>query len=241
MRELNIQNIKNEIIKIDPKRWWGDDFDIRFYLISKLSNESNKKILDVGGGIGIILSCLNENNYKVNLDISFEDLVKCKNRNKENIQNICGSMTHLPFKEDVFDCVIASNILEVGKENDINTTNNYENNLPTVKKIISETKKVLKKNSLVFFTTPNNEYYKTIKLTHKELKDSILPYFSEFRIFFYNTFPKLHKKSRKLNMANIVPKLMSKIKKNESIIEALCKSHSHNNYSVSFFVEAKKN
>ncbi len=241
MRNLDIQNIKNEIIEIDPKRWWGDDFDIRFYLISKLSKISNKKILDVGGGIGIILSNLNENNYSVNLDISFKDLIMSKNRNKKNIQNICGSMTHLPFKEDMFDCVIAANILEVGKENDIMTIKKSNNKLPTVEKTIYEIKRVVREKGLVFFTTPNNEYYKTIKLTHNELKNSISSYFSEFKIFFYNTYPKFHKSSRKLNMANIIPKLMSKIRKNEIIIESLCKLNSHNNYSVSFFVEAKKN
>jgi hypothetical protein len=93
---------------------------------------------------------------------------------------------------------------------------------------------------VIFFTTPNNEYYKTIKLTYTELKDSIVPHFNEVKIFFYNTYPKISKKYRKLNMANIIPKLLSKIKKNESIINSLCKTKSQNNYSVSFFVEARK-
>jgi len=149
-------------------------------------------------------------------------------------------MTHLPFKEEFFDYVIAAHILEVGKENDLKKEDTQLKSFPTINETIREIRRITKKNGEVFFTTPNNEYYKTIKLTYSELKNSITPYFNEVKIFFYNTYPKLHKKSRKLNMANIMPKILSKIKKNELIIDSLCKTKSQNNYSVSFFVEAKK-
>ena len=58
-----ILKIKNNIIKIDPKRWWGDDFDVRFFLISKLEEFENKIILDIGGGIGIISKYTNQSRY----------------------------------------------------------------------------------------------------------------------------------------------------------------------------------
>lgn len=240
MIKLDIKQIKREILEIDPKRWWGDDFDVRFFLISKINNIRNKKILDVGGGIGIILSKLDKNNTRINLDLAFDDLIICKNRNDKSIENICGVMTHLPFKDEFFDCVIAANILEVGKEIDLKNEDKILTSFPTINETIKEIQRITKNNGKVFFTTPNNEYYKTIKLTYIELKNSIMPYFIEFKIFFYNTYPKLHKKSRKLNMANIIPKILSKIKKNESVIDSLCKTKSQNNYSVSFFVEAKK-
>lgn len=240
MIKLDIKQIKREILEIDPKRWWGDDFDVRFFLISKINNIRNKKILDVGGGIGIILSKLDKNNTRINLDLAFDDLIICKNRNDKSIENICGVMTHLPFKDEFFDCVIAANILEIGKEIDLKSEDKILNSFPTINETIKEIQRITKNNGKVFFTTPNNEYYKTIKLTYIELKNSIMPYFIEFKIFFYNTYPKLHKKSRKLNMANIIPKILSKIKKNESVIDSLCKTKSQNNYSVSFFVEAKK-
>jgi len=239
MKDLDRLRIKNKILKIDPKRWWGDDFDVRFYLISKLSTIRNKTVLDIGGGIGIILSEIDKSNQKINLDLSVEDLLICKNKNDENINNVCGSMTHLPFREGSFDYVIAANILEIGKEIDLNN-NLKRNEFPSITKLLREIQRVTKMNGMILFTTPNNEYYKSIKLTYDELKNVFLYFFSEFKIFYYNTFPRLASKSRKLNMANVIPKLLSKIKKNESVIHSLCKTKSQNNYSVSFFVEAKK-
>lgn len=231
--------IKNKIIQIDPKRWWGDDFDVRFLLISKLIKIKNKTILDIGGGIGIILSELDESNRKINLDLSFSDLVMCRNENNEKINNVCGSMTHLPFIDGSFEYVIAANILEVGKENDIKN-NIDKNEFSTIMKTMSEIKRVVKTDGNVFLTTPNNEYYKTIKLSFNELRNSIIPIFSESIILFYNTYPRISRKFRKLNMANVIPKLLSRIKSDESIIHSLCKTKSQNNYSVSFFVEIRK-
>lgn len=239
MDNFDVKQIKKEILEIDPKRWWGDDFDVRYYLISKLINIKNKNILDVGGGIGIILSKMDKSNNRINLDLSFNDLIICNQKNDKNIQNVCGSMTHLPFKEEYFDFVIAANILEVGKENDLKN-NGVENTFPTIKKIVNEIHRVVKNQGNVLATTPNNEYYKTIKLTYYELKNSILPYFKEFDIFFYNTYPKLSGKYRKLNMANIIPKMLAKIKNKEAVIHSLCKKKSQNNYSVSFFITMRK-
>jgi ubiquinone/menaquinone biosynthesis C-methylase UbiE len=239
MGNFDIKQIKNEIIAIDPKRWWGDDFDVRFFLISKINNIKNKKILDVGGGIGVILSKLDKTNSKTNLDLSFDDLVICQHKNDKKIQNVCGSMTHLPFKKEYFDCVIAANILEVAKNNDLKNNKN-RNIFPSIENTINEIQRVTRNNGNVFLTTPNNKYYKSNKLTYNELRNSILPYFKDFNIFFYNTYPKLYKKYRKLNLANIIPKILSKIKKNETIIKELCKTKSQNNYSVSFFVEINK-
>jgi ubiquinone/menaquinone biosynthesis C-methylase UbiE len=237
---LNIKKIKREIIESDPKRWWGDDFDVRFFLISRVCHIKNKKILDIGGGIGIILSKIQNENVKINLDVAFEDLIISKKRNGKNIENICGSMTHLPFKEEFFDFVIAANILEVAKEIDLKNEDTFLQKHTIIDKTMLEIQQTLKKNGTVLFTTPNNEYYKTIKLSFSELKNAITPYFNEIQILFYNTYPKLHKKYRKLNMANVLPKILSKIMNNESVINSLCKKTSDNNYSVSFFVEAKK-
>ena len=37
MEEVN--EIKKKIYQFDAKKWWGDDFDVRFYLISKIKFE----------------------------------------------------------------------------------------------------------------------------------------------------------------------------------------------------------
>ena len=70
------RELKKKIISINSERWWGDDFDVRFHLLSKLMNIKNKRILDVGGGIGIISSELDNSNFCINLDIFFFNLFK---------------------------------------------------------------------------------------------------------------------------------------------------------------------
>ena len=35
MNERN--RIKSKILKYNTNRWWGDDFDVRFFLISKIT------------------------------------------------------------------------------------------------------------------------------------------------------------------------------------------------------------
>ena len=43
------KRIKEKIQNMDPLRWWGDDYDVRFYLVSKIKKINHKKILDIGG------------------------------------------------------------------------------------------------------------------------------------------------------------------------------------------------
>lgn len=243
MSNSEFLRIKQKMIRADPDRYWGDDFDVRFYVASRVRNLQHKKVLDVGGGIGIISSVMNESNLRINLDLSFEDLGTCKRKIDDKIKNICASMTHLPFKNDFFDYVICCHILEVAKWLDIenNTVqSNGINEYPTVTRILREISRVLNFSGIIFLTTPNNAYYQTVKLSFEEIKKAILLIFPDAKIFFYNTYPKLSKKIRKLNLANVIPKLKSKITKKESIFQSLLRAKSQKNYSVSFFIEARK-
>ena len=233
MENSELVNIKNQILKLSPDKWWGDDFDVRFYLISKLKEIHNKKILDIGGGIGIILSKMDDSNHKINLDVSFEDL-KISNKIDKKIQCVCGSITNLPFKENSLDCIIVANVLEITKELDLKLKNN-QNSIS--KNFLSQIKNIRKKDSIVFITTPNNAYYNTKKLTFNELENLLNQFFNNFRIYFFNTYPKLSNYSRKLNLANVIPKIRAKITNEHSLLDSLCKSNSKNNYSVSFFVK----
>jgi len=235
----DIDRIKEKIKKIAHNRWWGDDFDVRFFLINKIKPIQNKVVLDIGGGIGIILSEMNDNNFKINLDASFEDLKICKNQINKEINNVCASMTKIPFKKEVIDCVICANILEVGKALDINKIElerDKINSYPTVEKILMEISQILKNNGKIFITTPNNAYYQTKKLTYDELNNSISKLFKNFQIFYFNTYKKISR-NRKLNMANIIPKFQSKIKNKQDVLNNLLKIESNDNYSVSFYVE----
>ena len=241
MNNSEFKRIKNKIFKIDHTRYWGDDYDVRFYLISIIKELKKKRIIDVGGGIGIISSELDESNDRINLDTSFEDLKKCNNNTK--IQSVCGSMTHLPFKEKSFDHVICSHILEIAKSIDLENNNIMKENLikkyPTIEKSLFEISRIMKKSGSLYLTTPNNAYYNGIKLEYDELKKHVEQFFQKSDFYFFNTFPRLSKKYRKLNLANIVPKILSKIKSHQKVIDSLIlRDKGVKKKSVSFFVKA---
>jgi ubiquinone/menaquinone biosynthesis C-methylase UbiE len=244
MSKVDTISIKEKILQIDPKRWWGDDFDVRFFLISKLNKINKKIILDVGGGIGIISGELNNDNIKINLDRSISDLKKCKIHTPE-INNICASITHLPIKENSIDVVIGASVLEYAKSYDLK--NNYQIKkksttiYPSIEKTLSNIYQSLKKDGKFFLTTPNNKYYKTEKIDYFELKESISNNFNNFQIFFFNTHKVINKKYPKLNLTNVIPKLKSKIENREKILNSLLKKDEGQNiHSVSFFVEGTK-
>lgn len=245
MKKSEFKRIKQKICDLDFSRWWGDDYDVRFYLIHKLKIHKNKKILDIGGGIGIILSELDSTNFRINLDLSLTDLIKCHTKTDSKIENICASMTHLPFVDNIFDIVICANILEVAKSNDINSNNLKINNsiteYPTVDLILENAYGSLKNNSILYVTTPNEKYFKGNKMNYNELKNTLKNYFTQISLWNYNSFPRLYKKNRKLNLANIIPKFMSKIFTDKTIFRILLNDDSgFEKYSVWFYIEAKK-
>jgi hypothetical protein len=236
--------IKEKILEVDSKKWWGDDFDVRFLLITKLNKINNKIILDIGGGIGIISWNLNQNNFKINIDKSISDLKKCKKHYPE-INNICASMTNLPIKENSIDVVIGGSILEYAKFDDLKnnsqikkrTTTEY----PSVEKILKDISLILKINGQFFMTTPNNKYYKSQKLDYFELKHCISNHFHNYQIFFFNTHKVISKKYSKLNLTNVIPKLKIKIYDRHKILNSLLKKDKgRNQHSVSFYFEGIK-
>ena len=104
MNSSEQNRIKSKIISIDSNRWWGDDFDVRFYLSSLIKKISKKRVLDLGGGIGIISSEINKSNYRINLDSSFLDLKTCKNQLDFKINNLLDDEHyHMGFDNGVED------------------------------------------------------------------------------------------------------------------------------------------
>lgn len=246
MKNSEFKRIKEKIRTIDSKRWWGDDYDVRFYLVQQLHKIKNKTILDIGGGIGIISSELDKNNFRINLDYSFDDLKKCKNSVDDQIETICASMTHLPFTDNAFQHVICANILEIAKSLDIDSDNivhnNSVNSFPNVDLVLSESNRVMTTNGILFVTTPNNAYFQGNQMSYYELKNSLGKIFSDFTLWFYNSYPRLNKKNRKLNLANIVPKFLGKVISDESIFKIMLKlDKGIKKNSVWFYVEAIKN
>ena len=239
-----LKNLKEKMIAINASRWWGDDFDVRFYLISRLLAIKNKTILDMGGGIGIICSELDQSNFCLNLDISIQDLIKSNNVFGKLIHVLNSSMSEVSLKDNSFDYIICAHLLEVAKLLDIENKQVIKNKIdkfPTVRKVLDEIHRILKPNGVLLLTTPNNAYHQTSKLTYDELKLHLKENFENFSLSFYNTFPRLKSQNRKLNMANVLPKVISKIRSREKIVKSLAhKDTGKSQYSVSFFVEAKK-
>jgi len=244
MTGKDLERIKKKFDIVNSKLYWGDDFDVRFYLISRFSKIKNKTILDVGGGFGVICSEFDKSNFCINLDYSQKDLVNCRKSFNNLVNELNCSMTDIALKDNSVDYVICAHVLEVAKLIDIENEKIIQNKIKkflTVDKVMREIQRVLKHDGILLLTTPNNAYYQSTKLTYNELKFHTSKYFKNFSLYFYNIFPRLNSKNRKLNMANVVPKIMAKIIGREKIIQSLIhKDNGIDRYSVSFFIEAKK-
>lgn len=176
---LLVRNVKQKWLKYAPKMWWGDNIDVRFYLISELKKIKSKRILDIGCNAGIILSEVEDNNYKVGIDIVPQTLSIAKRLN--NGSSIIGAdMLRLPFADLSFDIVILANMLE-------HTTKVKEKGL-----LIKEAHRVLKPYGTLFVTTLNRRYPRYRKFpeirTFEELDTLLQPYF-DYHINGFNPFP----------------------------------------------------
>ena len=127
-------------------------------------------------------------------------------------------------------------------KNKLDIKKNIISEYPHVEKSLLEINRVLKNGGILFLVTPNNFYYKSYMLNYDELNKAMQNHFIDYTISLYNTFPKLSKKYRKLNLANIIPKILSKFINEEKLINDVLirKKIGKNKYSVSFYVEAKK-
>ena len=165
-RDRIMQKIKSEF----PDKWWGDEFDVRFYLISQLNSKKNERILDLGGGIGIILSEIQSSNERINIDFSIKDLNICKNIVDPKIYPVCSTMTEIPFADASFDSVISGSVLQYAKNFDIRR-NPSRKEYPSVEKTISEIYRILKPGGKLYLVTPNNSSYQSFMLTYDELQN----------------------------------------------------------------------
>ncbi|MDD4564892.1 MAG: methyltransferase domain-containing protein [Eubacteriales bacterium] len=164
--------IKSRYLTIAPHMWWGDDLDVRFYLIKQLAALKNKKILDVGCNIGIIISFLDKSNDTYGIDINEECISKAKELNPaSNITKT--SMDNLEMYENgFFDIIIMSNVLpgfDFGVQ---------ENRDTFIYKTFREMSRILSDSGKIYFTTPNGEsvhYKSSNKVNHSLLKK----YFNE--------------------------------------------------------------
>lgn len=236
--------IKQKILAIEPSRYWGDDFDVRYYALSKLREIKNSFILDAGGGIGIISSELDRSNNRVNLDLSLKELKISKDKIDDKVENVNGIMNILPFRDSTFDHIVCCHVLDSGKVHDLKNNKIKTESVkkyPTVEYILGEFRRILKTGGKLTLTVPNNAYYKAAAFEYEELKASLNSSFPNHVLYFFNTLPKLGN-NRKMNLANTFPKISSKIFGRKTSLERLAvKDDGNPHYSISFYIEAVKN
>src|SRR3989344_115132 len=117
-------------------------FDIRVKIIRKLIREyKSKKVLDIGCGTGIFLDNFhNEFASGTGIDSSI-DMINFANRNhkRKNIKYLLARDAPLSFDNNSFDLILSMGTLEYVKDQ---------------KNHIEESIRVLKKNGILFLTTP---------------------------------------------------------------------------------------
>lgn len=137
MKSLGFIELTPYIHKNPIIRWL---FWKRLYVALNLA-EKKEKVLDFGAGSGIFMLSLAKNFKKVySLDLDTRSLEYVKKRYKlKNVKIIKGATTGLPFKDEFFDIIFATDVLE-----------HFRNS----EKIQNEFKRVLKKNGCLIASGP---------------------------------------------------------------------------------------
>jgi ubiquinone/menaquinone biosynthesis C-methylase UbiE len=156
-------------------------------------------ILDVGGGFGVLAHFLprfiNINDNYLNLDISVEML------RYSPYQNILAAAEDLPFRNDVFDYVVCSEVLEHVKDK---------------QKTLSEAFRVLKPKGLLLLTTPRTGWLDDFKKS---------PFYIFLILDYVLNFLQTHLSSKiKKNKKMRIPKGVVDEPSDENWLKQLCQS-----------------
>lgn len=151
----------------------------RYYFASKYIK--GKKVLDIacGSGYGSEILLKQGAKYVIGSDISKNTIDYAKDHyQNENIEFITNDIKKLNFLDEEFDCIVSFETLEHIKEHDV---------------VISELKRVLKKEGILIISTPNSESrtndeedtnrFHEKELTVQEFKKIIYKFFPKFDLF----------------------------------------------------------
>lgn len=136
-----------KIVKDDDNCIWKNPSIESFYLLNRWKN-NKKDFLDLGCGLGRHSILFGINGFNVNcFDISKEAIKKTKEWAEQlNIKANykIGDMLELPYDDNSFDCILCRNVIS-------------HSDTEGVKKIISELKRVLRKNGECYLTLGSKE------------------------------------------------------------------------------------
>jgi len=106
-------------------------------VLSKEITLTDLRIIDLGSGEGGTAKILSEKNDVVSFDINSERLQRQGNNHS---QKVLGDSEHLPFSSSSFDVIILQDVIE---------------HLQSKEKIIASLHSLLKKNGIIYLSTPN--------------------------------------------------------------------------------------
>ena len=130
------KQIYKEIYEVEENHWWHKSE--REILLSLFNVYSKKDLLlNAGCGTGITSSILKRYTKIINIDISKEAIKYSLKRNNTN-HIICDCL-RLPFKDNIFDTIIADNIIE-------HVDNDFS--------VMSEFKRVLRGGGIIILSVP---------------------------------------------------------------------------------------
>jgi len=151
---------------------YDKDFSSRLHsFINSFIKGNNNKILDIGSGGGWTAKIINEKNSLFLMDLSFKNLSEIK-RNHKGFY-IQGDALRLPFKNNSFNYIIISEVLE-------------HINKPEL--IIKEAYRVLSDKGEIIITTPYEEKIKYYLCIHC---NNITPANAHLHSFSINSFKKM--------------------------------------------------
>lgn len=130
-------------------------FRIRINLLKELVNRYKpKRLLEVGCGTGIFLDYFHKSFESVIGIDNCRSMIEFarKNHKRKNIQYIFSSDNPLPFGDNSFDMILSMGVIEYVKDQ---------------KKHVEECLRVLKKNGILFLTTPTLNLIKLYEVIRK--------------------------------------------------------------------------
>ena len=222
---LILRQVRKIWRKYSPEYYWGDPLDVRFYLCKKMAEVHNKKILDVGCNIGVILNCADDSNIGEGFDMDSNAIAIAKKinsdfhlRSKFYVQDVFKSK----IKKNSFDVLILSNVLPSFDYG------GYD--FDDCKKFIDKCSGYIKKGGILYLTTPNGDnlyYKKKHKIRYNELQ-GLLKKNYDFDIAGWNPIP--------VQLGHILRYIPGWL----LFLEFLMKKHFMEKRCVSFYVEAVK-